>query len=105
MSNQSTSHLFMIEPDSFYGNEQTSSSNHYQVNEIEETSKNIAQKALSEFHALKFAIESRGIKVTSLKGSKDCPDHIFPNWFITFDDKTMQIFSMMAPNRRTEKKT
>ena len=104
MSNQSTSHLFMIEPDSFYGNEQTSSSNHYQVNEIEETSKNIAQKALSEFHALKFAIESRGIKVTSLKGSKDCPDHIFPNWFITFDDKTMQIFSMMAPNRRTEKK-
>ena len=104
MSNQSTSHLFMIEPDSFYGNEQTSSSNHYQVNEIEETSKNIAQKALSEFHALKFAIECRGIKVTSLKGSKDCPDHIFPNWFITFDDKTMQIFSMMAPNRRTEKK-
>ena len=47
MSNQSTSHLFMIEPDSFYGNEQTSSSNHYQVNEIEETSENIAQKALS----------------------------------------------------------
>jgi hypothetical protein len=104
MSNQSTSHLFMIEPDSFYGNEQTSSSNHYQVNEIEETSENIAQKALSEFHALKVAIESRGIKITSLKGSKDCPDHIFPNWFITFDDKTMQIFSMMAPNRRTEKK-
>ena len=104
MSNQSTSHLFMIEPDSFYGNEQTSSSNHYQVNEIEETSKNIAQKALSEFHALKVAIENRGIKITSLKGSKDCPDHIFPNWFITFDDKTMQIFSMMAPNRRTEKK-
>ena len=52
----------------------------------------------------KNAIEERGIKVTSLKGSKDCPDHIFPNWFITFDDKTMQIFSMMAPNRRKEKK-
>ena len=39
-----------------------------------------------------------------MKGSKDCPDHIFPNWFITFSDKTMQIFSMMAPTRRTEKK-
>ena len=104
MSNQSTSHLFMIEPESFYGNEQTSSSNHYQVNEIKETSESIAEKALGEFYALRDAIESRGIKVTSLKGSKDCPDHIFPNWFITFDDKTMQIFSMMAPNRRTEKK-
>jgi hypothetical protein len=39
-----------------------------------------------------------------MKGSKDCPDHIFPNWFITFSDKTMQIFSMLAPNRRIEKK-
>jgi len=104
MSKQSTSHLFMIEPESFYGNEQTASSNHYQINHINETPEEIAKKALNEFFNLKNAIEERGIKVTSLKGSKDCPDHIFPNWFITFSDKTMQIFSMMAPNRRLEKK-
>ena len=30
MSKQSTSHLFMIEPESFYSNEQTSYTNHYQ---------------------------------------------------------------------------
>ncbi len=104
MSKQSTSHLFMIEPEVFYSNEQTSFTNHYQEKVTDETPEIISKKALSEFHNLKSAIEERGIMVTSLKGSKDCPDHIFPNWFITFQNKTMQIFSMMAPNRRKEKK-
>ena len=104
MPKQSTSHLFMIEPDTFYSNEQTAFTNHYQEKVTDETPETISEKALSEFHNLKSAIEEKGIKVTSLKGSKDCPDHIFPNWFITFQNKTMQIFSMMAPNRRKEKK-
>ena len=104
MSKQSTSHLFMIEPESFYVNEQTAFTNHYQKKASDESPEIIAEKALEEFHKLKNKIEEKGIKVTSLKGSKDYPDHIFPNWFITFEDKTMQIFSMMAPNRRKEKK-
>ena len=104
MSKQSTSHLFMIEPESFYSNEQPSYTNHYQKEVTGEDIGEITQKALMEFHILKNKIEERGIKVTSLKGSKECPDHIFPNWFMTFDNKTMQIFSMLAPNRREEKK-
>ena len=104
MHEQSTSHLFMIEPVEFYSNEQTAFTNHYQKEVANESADDIAEKALAEFHGLKNAIEQRGIKVTSLLGSRDCPDHIFPNWFMTFDDKTMQIFSMMAPNRREEKK-
>ena len=104
MSKQSTSHLFMIEPESFYVNEQTAFTNHYQKEVSDESPQIIAEKALDEFHNLKNKIEEKGIKVTSLKGSKDCPDHIFPNWFITFQNKTMQIFSMLAPNRRKEKK-
>ena len=104
MSKQSTSHLFMIEPESFYSNEQTSYTNHYQKEVTGEDIGEITQKALMEFHTLKNKIEEKGIKVTSLKGSKECPDHIFPNWFMTFDNKTMQIFSMLAPNRREEKK-
>ena len=104
MSKQSTSHLFMIEPEAFYSNEQTAFTNHYQEKVTDETPEIISQKALSEFHNLKSAIQERGIKITSLKGSKECPDHIFPNWFITFQNKTMQIFPMLAPNRRKEKK-
>ena len=105
MHQQSTSHLFMIEPVEFYSNEQTAYTNHYQNTVLDEAADKISEKALAEFHGLKNAIEKRGIKVTSLLGSSDCPDHVFPNWFITFDDKTMQIFSMMAPNRREEKKS
>ena len=104
MSDQSTTKLFMIEPDSFYANEETSYTNHYQVKEIKDSPEIIAENALNEFNNLKSSIEKKGIEIISMKGSKDCPDHIFPNWFITFSDKTMQIFSMMAPNRRTEKK-
>jgi hypothetical protein len=104
MSKQSTSHLFMIEPESFYSNEQTSYTNHYQEDATNEDIEETTQKALVEFHNLKDKIEAKGIQVTSLKGSKECPDHIFPNWFMTFDNKTMQIFSMLAPNRRKEKK-
>ena len=104
MPKQSTSHLFMIEPEAFYSNEQTAFTNHYQEKVTDETPEIISKKALSEFHNLKSAIKERGIKVTSLKGSKECPDHIFPNWFITFQNKTMQIFPMLAPNRRKEKK-
>ncbi|GIR73342.1 MAG: hypothetical protein CM15mP76_00690 [Prochlorococcus sp.] len=104
MSKQSTSHLFMIEPESFYSNEQTSYTNHYQKEASDEDIGEITRKALVEFHNLKDKIEAKGIQVTSLKGSKECPDHIFPNWFMTFDNKTMQIFSMLAPNRRKEKK-
>ena len=104
MSDQSTTKFFMIEPDSFYANEETSYTNHYQVKEIKDSPEIIAENALNEFNNLKSSIEKKGIEIISMKGSEDCPDHIFPNWFITFSDKTMQIFSMMAPNRRTEKK-
>ena len=78
--------------------------NHYQVNQINETPEEIAKKALKEFHSLKNAIERQGIKVTALKGSKDCPDHISKLVYYFFN-KTMQIFSMLAPNRRIEKTT
>ena len=57
MSKQSTSHLFMIEPESFYSNEKTAFTNHYQEQVTDETPEIIAEKALLEFHALKNAIE------------------------------------------------
>ena len=90
-------------PKTFYhGYEELNDDDFFSV--VDEDIDEITQKALTEFHTLKNKIEEKGIKVTSLKGSKECPDHIFPNWFMTFDNKTMQIFSMLAPNRREEKK-
>ena len=105
MSCQSTNNILMIKPAIFYKNTQTTESNHYQ-DESESESEDIkitTIKAIREFNDLKAKIESHGIQISSFEGSNDCPDHIFPNWFTTFSDKSMQIFSMLAPNRRTEK--
>ncbi len=102
---QSTNHLLMIKPLEFYANEQTSHSNHYQSNDFSLNQRDeILEKAIIEFESFKKAIEEKGIKISSYEGSTGCPDHIFPNWFITFEDKTMQLFSMLAINRRAEKK-
>ena len=105
MKNQSSQNLFMIEPEVFYSNNQTIDSNHYQFKTEDGTLDldQITDSALTEFNNLKNEIEKHGIKVTFMKGISDCPDHIFPNWFITFEDKTFQLFSMRAENRRLEK--
>ena len=47
MHQQSTSHLFMIEPVEFYANEQTAYTNHYQKAVIDEAADKIAEKALT----------------------------------------------------------
>ena len=94
----------MIEPEVFHSNEQTLASNHYQSENDDALSLDeIKKRALIEFDNLKSEIEKNDLKVTSMKGIEECPDHIFPNWFITFDDLTVQLFSMKAENRRLEK--
>jgi len=105
MKNQSSQNLFMIEPEVFYSNDQTIDSNHYQFKNDDGSLdlNQIKVNALNEFNNLKSEIEKHGIEVTFMKGISDCPDHIFPNWFITFEDKTFQLFSMRAENRRLEK--
>lgn len=101
---QSANHILMIEPYEFYSNKETHSSNHYQTQSQESLSiDEITKSAIAEFNYLKNKIESKGIKVTTFKGIKGCPDHVFPNWVATFEDKTMHLFPMMAPNRRLEK--
>ena len=94
----------MIEPLEFYSNTETHSSNHYQKHNSESLSiEKITNSAILEFNNLKNKIQNKGIKVKTFKGIKGCPDHIFPNWVATFEDKTMHLFPMMAPNRRLEK--
>ena len=93
----------MVEPEVFFMNPQTASSNHYQVDDDSISTDEILKQAKEEFNTFKNALTKNGVSVLSMKGSKECPDHIFPNWFITFENKTFQIFSMLAENRRKEK--
>ena len=103
MKQQSPTKIFMIEPGIFYTNNQTIDSNHYQNDDSYQNKDDLLASASKEFNNLKNVIEDSGIEVLSCKGSRYCPDHIFPNWFMTFSDNTMQIFSMKAENRRIEK--
>ena len=100
---QSANKLFMVEPKVFFMNPQTASSNHYQVDDNSKSADEVLKKAKREFTAFKNVLTENGVDVLSMKGSAECPDHIFPNWFITFENKTFQIFSMLAENRRKEK--
>ena len=100
---QSTNKLFMVEPKVFFMNPQTASSNHYQVDDNSKSADEILKQAKREFNAFKNALTENGVDILSMEGSAECPDHIFPNWFITFQNKTFQIFSMLAENRRLEK--
>ena len=100
---QSANKLFMVEPKVFFMNPQTASSNHYQVDDNSKSADKVLKKAKREFTAFKNVLTENGVDVLSMKGSAECPDHIFPNWFITFENKTFQIFSMLAENRRKEK--
>ena len=103
LAKQSSNKIFMIEPDEFYSNPQTKESNHYQETSVYDEKQQILDSALIEFRNFKSNLEKNGVEILCLKGIKGCPDHIFPNWFTTFENKTMQIFPMNAENRRKEK--
>ena len=63
MKNQSTNHLFMIEPEVFHSNEQTLASNHYQSENDDALSLGeIKKHALLEFDNLKSEIEKNDLK-------------------------------------------
>ena len=103
MSRQSTNHVLLIRPTRFYSNEQTAETNLYQHSSQGKDKDEILNDALTEFHDFEQLLKRNQILVTTLAGQKDCPDNIYPNWVLTFENKTMNLFSMLAENRRLEK--
>ena len=103
MSRQSTNHVLLIRPARFYSNEQTAETNLYQHSSQGKDKDEILNDALTEFHDFEQLLKRNQILVTTLAGQKDCPDNIYPNWVLTFENKTMNLFSMLAENRRLEK--
>ena len=103
MSRQSANHILLIKPATFYSNEQTAGTNLYQHSNQEKDKDKILHEALIEFQHFEDLLKENGILVTTLQGQEDCPDNIYPNWFLTFENKTMNLLSMLAKNRRLEK--
>ena len=103
MNGQSTNHVLLIRPVEFYSNQQTIETNHYQSVDDDKPHSEILEDALIEFDNFENNLLENNIKVTTLKGQKGCPDNIFPNWAVTYDDQSMHLFSMLSENRRLEK--
>lgn len=103
MNGQSTNHVLLIRPVEFYSNQQTIETNHYQSVDDDKPHSEILEDALIEFDNFENNLLENNIKVTTLKGQEGCPDNIFPNWAVTYDDQSMHLFSMLGENRRLEK--
>ena len=103
MNGQSTSHVLLIRPVEFYCNQQTIETNHYQSVDDDKSHSEILEDALIEFDNFEKKLLENNIKVTTLRGQEGCPDNIFPNWAVTYNDKSMHLFSMLGENRRLEK--
>ena len=103
MNGQSTNHVLLIRPVEFYSNQQTIETNHYQSVDDDKPHSEILEDALIEFDNFENNLLENNIKVTTLTGQEGCPDNIFPNWAVTYDDQSMHLFSMYGENRRLEK--
>ncbi|MFL6547351.1 MAG: citrulline utilization hydrolase CtlX [Povalibacter sp.] len=103
---QSASHVLMIRPMRFAGNEQTAASNRFQ--QLSSPGNDSAQThALAEFEALADALTKAGVNVHVFDDSNEphTPDSIFPNNWVSFHaDGTVVLYPMMAANRRLERR-
>lgn len=102
MTVQSTHHIYMIEPAAFYSDPQTAETNHYQA-DLHESHDVTLQKALKEFRGWRDIVVAGGVTVTTVLGSAECPDHVFPNWISTHAGRQMVVYPMKDDNRRKEK--
>lgn len=99
---QTSDHVLVIEPGCFFANPQTMPTNQYQHDDAIDHER-IFQNALHEFRTFRDALVEAGINVTTLKGHKDLPDHIFCNWVSMHPGRRMVLYPMLAPNRRAER--
>lgn len=102
MEPQSTDHILLIEPAAFYANPQTMPTNQYQHEDATRPDE-ILSEALREFNQFRDALVKAGVAVTTLRGSEDCPDHIFCNWVSFHPNRRMVLYPMLAENRRAER--
>jgi hypothetical protein len=96
--------VLMIRPDSFQFNEQTAGSNFFQQ-EAEQTGYKTQRAALAESYNLRDQLINAGINVFYFYETEDAetPDAVFPNnWFSTHSNGKLVLYSMQAPNRRSE---
>jgi hypothetical protein len=103
---QTTCDVLMIAPTRFCGNEQTSSSNHFQ--QLEHAQIDAQVRARAEFEGLVAALSTAGVRVHRFEDTREphTPDSLFPNNWVSFHaDGTAVLYPMLAQNRRLERRS
>jgi hypothetical protein len=106
MKDQSTNTVLMVRPFFFRMNEQTSVNNYYQSAVSLVNTEEVRGKASGEFDRFVTLLTANGVNVLIQNdlGQHDTPDSIFPNNWISTDQKgRVIIYPMFAANRRLEK--
>lgn len=96
----------MIRPDGIRANEQTAVNNYFQK-QIEGSSEQINAQAQKEFDVFVMKLQEAGVNVIvdSTGASKDTPDAVFPNNWVSFHaNGDVAVYPMFAENRRTERR-
>ncbi|MFK7886771.1 MAG: citrulline utilization hydrolase CtlX [Gammaproteobacteria bacterium] len=101
---QTTRHVLMIRPWSFFSNPETAPSNAFQTTDHDAA---VTPQAQAEFDAMVLQLEAQGVHVTVVQDTPEpvTPDAVFPNnWFSTHADGTVVTYPMLPTNRRTERR-
>lgn len=97
----------MIRPDGIRANEQTAVNNYFQK-QLEGSAEQINAQAQKEFDAFVKKLQDAGVNVIvdRIGASKDSPDAVFPNNWVSFHaNGDVAVYPMFAENRRTERRT
>lgn len=103
---QYTDTIFMVQPISFYYNEETAINNFFQK-EPERDEDVVQALALKEFNSFVEKLRNHGVEVIVVKDTKaeNTPDSVFPNnWFSTHENGAVILYPMFAENRRKERR-
>jgi hypothetical protein len=97
----------MIRPAAFGANEETATTNFFQLTETKISSQSLQQSALTEFDNMVELLRENDINVLVIDDTPTPvkPSAAFPNnWLSTSPEGIVSVFPMYAPNRRPEKR-
>jgi hypothetical protein len=104
---QAPSSVIMVKPDQFGYNNETAQSNAFQKELLICDYHKITQNAIREFEGFVDLLRAHQINVYVFDSPKEkqAPDAVFPNNWISFhEDGTVILYSMLAENRRVERR-
>ena len=103
---QASSHIMMVRPKHFGYDPITAASNAFQHKEGADHIEEISKAAVQELDLAVSMLQEKGVPVTVIEDTDEPlkPNAVFPNNWISFHNKGIILYPMMAENRRWERR-